>query len=67
MKPKAFRRKEIINLRPEINDRETNKQKQKQTNKKNRSMKTGGISLKTINKLINLQSDLSKRKEKVPK
>ena len=41
IKPKASREKEIINIREEINDIETNKTKQS-----NRSMKPGAGSLK---------------------
>jgi len=47
-KPKTCRRKEIIKIRAEVNDTETNKQTNK--NQKNRSMKPGAGSLKKTSK-----------------
>ena len=68
MKPKVSRKREIIKIRAQINDNETkNKQKTKTKTKQikqNRSIKLAAGSLKKLIKLINIQLDFLKRKEK---
>ena len=72
MKSEASRRKEIIKIRAEINDIETKKPKTNKNKKappnKQKTIEqideTRSGSFKKLIRLINLQPDLSKRKEK---